>query len=263
MTINNLTGALQNAVSGLNATGVRTAVTANNVANALTPGYSRETANLASLATGGVTVASVTRAGDPFSLPQILAAAGAGGQADAEAAILNQLGGTLGTVVPGAPLPDDVSRLETDFVQLTANPSGAPEQQAVIADANQFAGDLHSTTQSVQQLRGQADQSIAAAVAQANQDLGQLASLNELAGPGVAPALFDQQDTALKDLAKQLGITFNRSANGQVQVFTQSGQPLLLGQSQAQLGFNPAGIVTTNDAYVAPGAAPGPGQVAN
>jgi flagellar hook-associated protein 1 FlgK len=135
-----------------------------------------------------------------------------------------------------------------------------PEQQQAVQDATKLAGDVRSASQSVQQLRGAADQSIAAAVTQANQDLSQLASLNQQAGPGVSPALFDQQDAALKDLAKQIGITFNRAGNGQVQVFTQNGQPLLLGQSQTQLAFNPTGVITANDAYVPPGAAPGAGQ---
>src|SRR5437763_1537924 len=102
---------------------------------------------------------------------------------------------------------------------MTINTLAAALQNAV-AGLN-ATGVRRATTQPVQQLRGQADQSIAGAVAQANQDLSQLASLNQQAGPGVAPALFDQQDAALKDLAQQIGISFNRGANGQVQVFTQ------------------------------------------
>ncbi|MBI1774882.1 MAG: hypothetical protein HYR63_05995 [Proteobacteria bacterium] len=143
MTVNGLFGALQNAVSGLNAAGTRTAVTANNVANAQTPGYSREIANLASQAGGGVQVASVTRAGDPFQLPLVLTATSAAAAADAQATVLGQLGGTLGTVAGGAPLSNDITRLQTDFVALTNNPAGGPEQQAVIGDASTLANDLH------------------------------------------------------------------------------------------------------------------------
>ncbi len=260
MAINNLFGALQNAVSGLNATGVRTAVTASNVANALTPGYSREIANLATQAGGGVQVVSVTRAGDPFQLPLQLTATGAAAAANAQATILGQFGASLGTVASGAPLSNDITNLQTDFTALTNNPAGGPEQQAVIVDANSLVNDLHGTTTAIQGFRGQADQAIAGAVAQANQDLSQLASLNQEAGSAVSPALFDQQDTALKDLAKQIGISFSRGSTGQVQVFAENGSPLLLGQTAATLSFNQTGIIGTNDAYVPPGSVPGPGQ---
>lgn len=55
---------MNNALSGLQAQTTRLSATANNVANALTPGYDRSVTSLSSRASGGVS-ASVAPSGEP------------------------------------------------------------------------------------------------------------------------------------------------------------------------------------------------------
>jgi flagellar hook protein FlgE len=52
----NITNAINSAVSALNAYSVRQAVTANNIANEITPGFVPTEANMSESADGGVTV---------------------------------------------------------------------------------------------------------------------------------------------------------------------------------------------------------------
>ncbi|TWF54213.1 flagellar basal body protein [Neorhizobium alkalisoli] len=58
-----ISAAIGISVSGMQAQTTRLSATANNIANATTPGYARQTTNLSSVATGGVS-ATVTSSGD-------------------------------------------------------------------------------------------------------------------------------------------------------------------------------------------------------
>ncbi|SMC81823.1 flagellar basal body protein [Rhizobium sp. RU36D] len=62
--------AMTNAVSGMQAGATRSAATANNVANALTPGYARQQVNLSTAPGGGVSASVSQDQGAPVDLGQ-------------------------------------------------------------------------------------------------------------------------------------------------------------------------------------------------
>ncbi len=253
--------ALAASLAGVNATQEALSLVAGNVANANTPGYVSESLReieVGTAASGGtsVDVTGINRNLDQLLQSQLWKESSGGAYADKAAAIYQQLQQIYGT--PGTPTSfDGIYNNFTGSLQaLAANPSSYSLQSAVLGAAQGVAQNLNSMTDTIQQLRTQAEQGIATDVQAANTALTQIAQINlQLEGSSIADsaaaALADQRDQDITTLAKLMNIRVVANPNNQISVFTGTGMQLVSGVQASQLNFNNAGTLSATSLWSA------------
>lgn len=174
--------ALNNALSGLNATGRLAEITAGNLANALTDGYGRQTVGLSSTVLGsygaGVAVTGVDRASSPELTSARRVADGdlAGGQGELDA--LARLERSIGLIGDPDTLATRIVTFEASLRQLAETPELAPRQAAAAAAASDLSMKLNQISSESSRVRHTADAEIERQVAEVNGALGKIARLN-------------------------------------------------------------------------------------
>lgn len=247
-----LSQTLATSLTGLRTTQAGLALVASNVANAQTPGYVRKTLSqattLAGGVGGGVRVEAVSRAIDEFVQRQLRIESSGGAYADLRAAFYQRLQQVYGE-------PGSASAFETvfnDFTNAVQTLSTSPESSAarsiVLSSAQVLAQYFNGMTADIQGLRADAEQSLADAVANANNAMQQIASINaQLAhapkGETSTAVLEDQRDVYVDQLATLMDIRVVVDDLNQFNVFTNSGVQLV-GVAAAKLSFNTQGTIT-------------------
>lgn len=253
------------AFSGLSATSVQISVTSSNISNADTTGYTTKTANQSSSVTNGVgtgvTVTGITSTVDKLLLKSLISATSDLGTADTTNTYLTSLeklyGSTSSTddASTGTSLANSIAALESALSSLASTPSSASLQSNVISALDDVASQLRETSSGIQKLRSDADQDIASSIDDVNSDLQQIADLNaqikQTAAAGQSTAdLEDQRNTALQDLASKMNISYFTASNGDLQIYTTSGQALV-DSSAHTINYMAAAKVTAATTYTA------------
>ncbi|MEZ2146114.1 flagellar hook-associated protein FlgK [Bradyrhizobium sp. DN5] len=253
------------AFSGLSSTSVQISVTSSNISNADTTGYTRKTANQSSSVTNGVgtgvTVTGITSTVDKLLLKSLIAATSELGSADTANTYLTSLQKLYGSTSSaddsstGTSLANSIASLESALSSLASTPSSASLQSNVVSALDDVASQLRETSSGIQKLRADADQDIASAIDDVNADLGQIADLNaqikQTAAAGQSTAdLEDQRNTALQDLASKMNISYFTASNGDLQIYTNSGQALV-DSSAHTISYTAAANVTASTTYTA------------
>jgi flagellar hook-associated protein 1 FlgK len=234
--------------------GTQTAIIASNVANANTPGYSREIANQITNPFGGSEVASVTRVADDALLDQVNATTSDSAMQSAISAGLTTLAQTVsdssnststGALANGDSPSAMLSNLDDALVSYEASPSSSQTAEAAVTAAKSLVASLNAGSAAVTQVRTQADQSIAQAVSSVNSLLTQFQTVNNniisgIAGGSNVGALQDQRDQILSQISQQIGISTSTNQNGSVSIFTDSGVTLFQ-VTPYQLSFQASG----------------------
>ena len=213
------------ASSGLGSVTKALAVTSQNVANASTPGYAREsvvfTAATASGLGSGVSTGPATREVDASLAASVSDqnAEVAGQQTISNA--LSQIDATQGTTAAGNDLASEVGALSDAFTTLSADPSNAAGQNAVVVAANTLAATINDTANVYQAGRQTAQNSLVADVATLNTTLSQIGALSKqiVAAKQVGQSTADlenQRDVAEDSAAQLAGIKFLPQSNGDV-----------------------------------------------
>jgi flagellar hook-associated protein 1 FlgK len=244
--------ALSTAMSGLRAAQAGLSVTAGNVANANTPGYVRENANLVETSAGSagisVDVAGINRTLDQLVQTQLWTETSGGSYADAKAQLYQQLQQAYGT-------PGSANAFDTAFNNFTAgmqalatSPASSAAQSGALGAAQAFARNLNTTSSAIQGLRTQAEQGIATDVQQANAAMQQIAQINQELGGGstqdsTTAALQDQRNQDITQLSQLMNIKVVQTGNNQVSVFTGSGTQLV-GTQASTLSFDAHGALS-------------------
>jgi flagellar hook-associated protein 1 FlgK len=255
------------AFSGLSATQVQISVASANISNADTKGYTQKTANQASSVTGGVgtgvTISGITSTVDKLLLKSLVAADSDLGAADTGNSYLTELaqlyGSTTssGSSTTGTSLANTIAALETALSSLASTPSSASLQSNAMSALDAVTTQLQQTSDGVQKLRANADQDIASSVSDINSDLQQISDLNKqikqeaAAGQSTAD-LEDQRNSALQDLASMMNVSYFTASNGDIQVYTGSGQALV-DSTAHPLSYTAAANVTASTTYGAGG----------
>jgi flagellar hook-associated protein 1 FlgK len=222
-------------------------VVANNVANANTPGYSREVANFEesppvlngnTMVGTGVTMASVESVRDNILNLRI-------DQETSQQSSLNSYVGSMDQVqalfneTQGTGLQTYLSNFFNSFQSLATDPTSSPLRQATITAGQDLAGAFSQTSQNLTTIQQGLDQSVVQTVQQANQLTAQVANLNqqiqEISNSGdSAGSLEDQRDEALTSLSNLIDTAVVYSNDGSVSVTTTNGTALVSGnQSDA------------------------------
>ncbi|MEO1137045.1 MAG: flagellar basal body protein, partial [Pseudomonadota bacterium] len=156
--------ALLNATSGLSAASRRAGVTSNNIANALTEGYSRRDVSLTERVTAGqgagVSVSGVSRATNPAVTYERRIADAQLAFNSAGAGAMTRVSNLLGGPEDPTSLFQKYANFESSLRALAETPDSAPLQQNVIAAAKDLAGAFNQIASSYQQIRSDADREI-------------------------------------------------------------------------------------------------------
>jgi flagellar hook-associated protein 1 FlgK len=253
------------AFSGLSAAQLQITVASSNISNADTAGYTEKTANQVSNVTAGigtgVSITGITSTVDKLLLKSLVAATSDLGSADTTNSYLTeleQLYGTTGSsdgTTSGTSLANTIASFESALTSLAATPSSASLQANAINALNDVVTQLRDTSDGIQKLRANADQDISSAVGDVNKDVQQIADLNneirQTAAAGQSTAdLEDQRNSALQDLASQMNVNYYTASNGDLQVYTASGQSLV-DSSAHLLSYTPVASVTASTTYSA------------
>lgn len=229
-----LASTLRTALSGLSTAQRALGVTANNVANANTAGYvrkvhSQETVVIDGRA-AGVAAGEAQRIADRFLQGELRTQRSVAARSTALAEVHGRIQeGLFGR--PGEADRGVAARIEqlSGALEAFANaPDKAPLRIAVVQAASELTRQLGADAATLQDLRRDADQRIAATVSEINQEIQTLHELNLQFARGLpTPELSDQRDAALQRLAERIEISTFPHDDGTIAVYTRGGQPLL------------------------------------
>ena len=250
---------LNTSLSGLQAAQRALATTSHNIANAATPGFSRQRVDLGTrepefagvgyLGTG-VEVTDVRRIYDAFLSEEVRA----GTAGESRLTVFSELAGRVGDLLGGASggLSQGLQGFFDGLQALANDPASTPARQTLLGEAGQLTqrlqtldGQLASITAEV---NGRVDDSVATinSLARAIADVNdQISSAPGAANGNFSSDLLDQRDRLLQQLSEQVEVSTVPAAMGGLNVFIGSGQTLVLGAEAETLGsgagtFGPA-----------------------
>ncbi len=248
---------LNTGVSALQAFQQGLAVTANNISNSATEGYTRESVQLApSLAQNfgagyvgtGVSVTGVVRNLNLFAQSQSQTANQAAAQQNAYVDVAQQVDSTLGSTSNG--IAAALAAFYGAYQTLSTNPSSTSLRSAVLSQAQTLAQAITQAGQQIASVTGTINSQVGSTVTQINALTSNIASINgQIAqavatGAGQAPnTLLDQRDQLVGQLSQLTGVRTNIEASGMVDVSVGSGQAVVVGATSTPLAV-------TNNPYV-------------
>jgi flagellar hook-associated protein 1 FlgK len=253
------------AFSGLSSTSVQISVTSSNISNADTTGYTKKTANQSSSVTNGVgtgvTVTGITSTVDKLLLKSLVSADSDLGSADTANTYLTSLEKLYGSTSStdssstGTSLANSIASLESALSSLASTPSSASLQSNVVSALDDVTSQLRETSSGIQKLRSNADQDISSSIDDVNTDLQNIADLNaeikQTAATGQSTAdLEDQRNTALQDVASKMNVSYYTASNGDLQIYTTTGQALV-DSSAHKISYTAAANVSSSTTYTA------------
>jgi flagellar hook-associated protein 1 FlgK len=215
-------------------------VTGQNLANVNTTGYARQqlvTQAATPLQTSigqegtGVEATGISQSVDSLLDSQIQSETSVSGSLNAqqqalqnaETSLNEQIANTSNGTSSPSGLTADLSSLFSSFQSLSTDPANLSERQSVVASAQQLSTEFNQVSSQLGTVNDQLNQSIQSGVTSANQDLTQIASLNQQiiqaqADGGSANDLDDEREQAIDDLAKYANATATAQSNGAVNI---------------------------------------------
>ncbi|MEX0836297.1 MAG: flagellar hook-associated protein FlgK, partial [Nitriliruptor sp.] len=261
---------LHTALSGIRAARVGMDTAAHNVANANTPGFTRQRVDLSTsypylspngpMGTG-VTVDDITRMRDSFLDARLRSDMGQNGKLDVRADLLARAEAVLGEPENG--LTGELTELWASFEELALRPEDTATRRQVLSALESLTARVRSVAGGLEILEKDTINSLDLAVKEVNALFEQAADLNgrilEARGTGGAPNdLLDARDRVLDDLSRRIGATVTLEDSGSVRISV-SGLAVVSGTRATPLAFDvdtneirhPAGVAVTPGGEVA------------
>jgi flagellar hook-associated protein 1 FlgK len=245
-----LTGSMLIAVHALMVQESALSVTSNNIANANTPGYSRQVAVLSEAAPvqeAGVSYGTGVKLDQVTSIRDRLLELRINDETQRQTDAQAQLGGLQQVESlfndPTKGIGADITAFFNSLNQLSTDPTSIPQRQAVLTAANNVATDFHSTVTQLTNIRNNLNLSVSQAVNQINQINPQIAALNTqiaaLQSLGQdAGTLEDQRTQLMKQLSGLADIAVIQSDQGYT-ITTSDGSPLVVAGQSYSLQTSP------------------------
>lgn len=237
-----LLGALQTGISGLQLSQRALEVTGNNIANAATPGYSRQRV-IAAPALGqevspgvfvgtGVQLRSIVRLADEALLSRLRSSVSDQQGSLARRDLLAQVE-AIHNELTDEGLGSRISVFFNSFSELANDPTDSALRTLTVQEGGSLADYISSVRADLTGLRNQVDTDLKNSVRKVNSILDQVASLNiqiaqQEAGLSGANGLRDERDTLLSELSEYVDITTIQQPSGPMDVFIGS-LPIVLG----------------------------------
>ena len=235
-----LLSTLLTGVQALDASQAALNATSNNIANANTPGYTREIPEFGENAEnvngdyvsgGGVTLNGIQSVRDELLLLQIQQQTSGQSSANTESSLFQQLQTNFSS--NGEDLATTLGAFSSSLQQLSANPGNSAVQQSVISAGQNLAESFNTTSSGLTSAQSSADSQVTQTVAQINSITQQIAQLNAQLTPQVISSqnggtIEDQRDQLVQQLSTLTGISVSQSSTGEV-ITTGNGTPLVMG----------------------------------
>ena len=167
-----LSATLANALSGLNVAQQALSVTANNVANANTPGYSRKVLNQEAVVLSdrgaGARSTDIARITDAFLIQEVRRQSSVAGQSEAVRRYQDLLQVAFGAPGDSRDLAVQIGGLQVALDALATSPESSAAGLQLLSAIDEVARSIGGLADQVQRLRGEADQEIGRTVAAIN-----------------------------------------------------------------------------------------------
>lgn len=239
---------LSTSVSGLLAFQRALNVTSNNISNVSTPGYSVEKANFTpqpgqATSVGyfgtGVSIESVTRSYDELLAGQVRSSQSSYSSFNTYATQAAQIDNMLSNTSTGltASLQAFVNALHT----VANSPSSTAQRQGLLSQAQALAQQLQNYNSQLSTYSSGIESQLTSAVAQINTLSSGIAQLNGQISEGLAATgqtpneLMDKRDLMIDQLSQYVTVNTATQADGSMNVFVGSGQPLVVGSTAQAL----------------------------
>ncbi|MBG6070477.1 MULTISPECIES: flagellar hook-associated protein FlgK [unclassified Polaromonas] len=237
-------------LSGLNAAQAALVTTGHNTANVNTPGYNRQTAQIASAGGAnnpgvgffgnGAKVVDVSRSYDQFLTSQLNQAQSASQSLTTYSTQISQIDNLLANQTAG--LAPQLQTLFSHVQAVANNPADPSARQQLISSSQALANQFRSMDQYLTGLNANVNDQVSGNVDQINTYTQQIASLNKqvalisTTSGGQAPNdLLDQRDQLISDLGQLVGTKVMVQDGGQFNVYMGNGQALVLGDQATRL----------------------------
>lgn len=228
--------ALYNAISGLQSNARGLDVTAQNVSNVNTEGYSRKTVQYQSVVIqgqgAGVEVADITRKVNEFMITQLRDGITDLGDVEAREAFYSRMQDMFGTLSSDTSVGFGIAELATRFQGLADTPENVSLRTDLIERARLLVGQINDMAEQMEALRVEVDRNIEDGVNVINAQTTLVQELNLQIAEGIALGqavgeLQDKRDIALDKIAEQIEIQQFTRSNGEIVVMTNLGRPLV------------------------------------
>ena len=221
--------------------------TGNNIANANTPGYSRQSVELGTAGSDyngsgymgrGVTVATVSRSSNMFLTQQAVATSSAAAADGTRRDMLSQLEKVFASGASG--LGQAATQIFNAWADVAASPADLSARQAVLGRLEDFASLARASSDQIEALQSNLSNDIKGGVSQVNTLAASLAKLNTSISAAVNRGqmpndLLDQRDQLVAQIGAQMEVHTYLAADQTASVFVGSGQTLVMGGAANRL----------------------------
>lgn len=238
----NLLTSLLNSANTLQAYDRQLSVIQNNISNASTPGYVRQTQTLEAASfnpdhglPGGVTSGPILSSRSDYAEQTIRNQTSQLGTAQQKAGDLAQLE-SLFDLTGNSGVASSITTFLKSFSQLSTSPNDGLSRQAVLDSAKGFVASVQQTAQGLATVGSEADTQISTMVATVNRLGGELRDLNStIRGnyQNTTDAGLDAKLTStLEELSQTTDVTVIRQADGTASVYLAGQVPLVVGDHE-------------------------------
>lgn len=242
---------IHTALSGAAAAQAALSAASQNIANVMTPGYSRQGVVLSTLqpnpgephsAGSGVDVTAIRRFSDGYKNLQLWQAAQAQGALAASQPYFTQLEQVMGSA--GSSLSAGMDKFFAALSAVSVDPGSAPLREQVLSEADALARRFNNMNRVFgAQLASVAEQR-SATVAQVNAATQAIARLNAKVASADASGvnssgLLDERDRQIDALAALVDVRVAAQPDGSLSVTLPGGQPLVVGDTAATMACEP------------------------
>lgn len=242
-------GILNIGVSGLNTAQSGLLTTSHNIANASTPGYSRQqtvqSTNVylysgAGFVGQGAHVETIRRNYDQILSRQVLSAEAGASEMESYLSQIRQIDNMLADSDAG--LSPSLAAFFKGVQEVAANPTSMAARQSMLSASQALTTRFQALDQRLSEVRDGINAQVATQITQINAYSSQLSEINHrvvlarASEVGHDPNdLLDQREQVLKDLNKLVRVSAVSQSDGSYNVFIGAGQPLVVGNQAYQL----------------------------
>lgn len=239
---------LSTSVSGLMAFQNALDTTSHNISNSATPGYSRQTVQLAAAQPQysgggwvgtGVNTTTIARAYNDLVATQVRSSSSAKSQWDAYSSMADEVNNLFGDSSTG--LSSTLQSFFNAFQSVANSPGSSSERQVLLSQAQTLVNQMQAYGTRLDDLDKQVNSQLgseATTISGLAQSIAQLnAQITAATGRGGNPPndMLDQRDTLIDELSTHVNLSTIKQTDGAVNVFIGTGQALVVGTTAATL----------------------------
>ncbi|WP_020182182.1 flagellar hook-associated protein FlgK [Methylotenera sp. 1P/1] len=234
--------------SALNAAQIGLSTTGHNIANASTPGYSRQivvqaAAQAQNFGYGfigqGAEVTGVTRVYNEILARQMISLQSTSAAYTTYGNQLNAIDNMLSDEASG--LNPAMNDFFASVQALASKPNDIPTRQTMLSNAQSLVSRLNSMDSRLNEIEQGVNNQLVSSVNLVNNYAKQIASLNDIIEQSISTTgnvpndLMDQRDQLISELSKQIKTTVVQQNQGTYNVFIGNGLPLVVGEDTYNL----------------------------